>query len=258
MPVTIAENVFVGEGVTLEQYLKDVENKGGVLTVVDTQLSATSKNPVENRVITGELNKVFQSVSDGKALIASAITDKGVNTESDATFETMANNIAKISPAIVDTATPLIPAMTSDTTPQGIASASYIHPGRAAWWAFSSKAPNINTGAGYWYCKPAGGYLQYAFNEEVKVEEVTIYANGDPSNGIYTITVSSSNDGATYTDVAVASFEIQYSGQFLPIIIKLPPSFMRYIRFSGDKADMSLGMIQAYGTKDLKEREDKL
>ena len=44
----------------------------------------------------GELAN-FQSVSDGKALVASAITDKGVQTASDATFQTMADNIAEIS-----------------------------------------------------------------------------------------------------------------------------------------------------------------
>ena len=40
--------------------------------------------------------KCFQSVSDGKTLVASAITDKGIDTASDATFETMANNIGAI------------------------------------------------------------------------------------------------------------------------------------------------------------------
>lgn len=38
----------------------------------------------------------FQSVSDGKALVASAITDKGVKTAPDATFATMAANIDAI------------------------------------------------------------------------------------------------------------------------------------------------------------------
>ena len=37
-----------------------------------------------------------KSVSDGKSSIASAITAKGVTTEADATFETMANNINNI------------------------------------------------------------------------------------------------------------------------------------------------------------------
>ena len=36
------------------------------------------------------------SVSEGKALIAAAVTDKGVNTAADASWETIANNIKSI------------------------------------------------------------------------------------------------------------------------------------------------------------------
>ena len=43
-----------------------------------------------------DLDSCFQSVSNGKSLIASAITGKGVSTASDATFQTMANNIGSI------------------------------------------------------------------------------------------------------------------------------------------------------------------
>lgn len=43
-----------------------------------------------------DMEKLFQSVSDGKKEIASAITDKGISTESDATFSKMAENISKI------------------------------------------------------------------------------------------------------------------------------------------------------------------
>ncbi len=42
------------------------------------------------------LTEVFQNVSNGKKLIASAITDKGINTSNTDTFQTMANNINKI------------------------------------------------------------------------------------------------------------------------------------------------------------------
>lgn len=42
------------------------------------------------------VNECFQSVSDGKALIASAITGKKVPTDATATFEEMASNISKI------------------------------------------------------------------------------------------------------------------------------------------------------------------
>lgn len=45
----------------------------------------------------GAINEVFQNVSNGKRLIASAITDKGVNTSDTATFQEMATNIGNIS-----------------------------------------------------------------------------------------------------------------------------------------------------------------
>lgn len=43
-----------------------------------------------------DLDELFQSVSNGKGLIASAITDKGVETLADATFATIAENISNI------------------------------------------------------------------------------------------------------------------------------------------------------------------
>lgn len=64
--------------------------------IVDAALSATSKNPVQNRVITARMDELFGYVSNGKALVASAITDKGVETASDAAFAVMAQNILNI------------------------------------------------------------------------------------------------------------------------------------------------------------------
>ena len=46
-----------------------------------------------------DVDECFQSVSEGKSLIASAITGKGVSTSSTATFQTMANNIDAITSA---------------------------------------------------------------------------------------------------------------------------------------------------------------
>ena len=43
-----------------------------------------------------KVNECFQSVSDGKALLASAITDKGVVTTADAAYDVMADNIKAI------------------------------------------------------------------------------------------------------------------------------------------------------------------
>lgn len=43
-----------------------------------------------------DINSLKTSVSEGKALIAAAVTDKGVSTAADATFQTMATNIRNI------------------------------------------------------------------------------------------------------------------------------------------------------------------
>lgn len=46
--------------------------------------------------LSSKYDQLFQSVSNGKSLIASAITGKGVSTASDATFQQMATNIGSI------------------------------------------------------------------------------------------------------------------------------------------------------------------
>jgi hypothetical protein len=42
------------------------------------------------------LNELFQNVSNGKTLIATAITDKGTSASSSETFESLANKIRQI------------------------------------------------------------------------------------------------------------------------------------------------------------------
>lgn len=90
-----------------------VEEINGNLTKLDSDLIETKK-----------------SVSDGKSLIASAITDQGVTTKADATFDTMATNIknlgAKVGSAIHSGATTsslTIPANTGSTYIVSIATA---------------------------------------------------------------------------------------------------------------------------------------
>ena len=91
---------------------------------IDAALSETSENPVQNKVITSKLNEVFQSVSDGKSLIASAITDKGVSTDAAATFDTMAGNIMAIKTGGGGGVTSVI-SITKAQINQAIASDSY-------------------------------------------------------------------------------------------------------------------------------------
>ena len=68
---------------TLEQLLESAR-QGEALTMQVAQAAQA------------EMEKLFTSVSDGKALIASAITDKGVETAADASFQTMRGNILAI------------------------------------------------------------------------------------------------------------------------------------------------------------------
>ncbi|GEM_PF-2284275 len=52
--------------------------------------------PTTNKTAAGAITELFTNVSDGKALVASAITDKGVPTDAEDTFAEMADNIEAI------------------------------------------------------------------------------------------------------------------------------------------------------------------
>ena len=88
-------------------------------------INPASYQPVGSYATTAQLNEVKTSVSNGKSLIASAITDKGVSTASSATFQTMASNIRSIGM--------IVPA----TLPAGYTACNYIQTDGNAW---------INTG----------------------------------------------------------------------------------------------------------------
>lgn len=71
--------------------------------------------------IVSAVNELFTNVSDGKALVASAITDKGVSTQSDATFATMAANIRDIPTGTTPTGTKQITITENGTTTENVA-----------------------------------------------------------------------------------------------------------------------------------------
>lgn len=73
--------IKVGEDFTIE--------KDGTLNLKD--------NPEE---LQRQTEQLYQNVAAGKTLVAAAITDKKVPTSADATFQTMAENISKISGGI--------------------------------------------------------------------------------------------------------------------------------------------------------------
>ena len=83
----------VAGGATAEQAAQIQANTAAIGT---EELSTTAKT------LKGAINEVFQDVDNGKTLIASAITDKGVATSNNDTFQTMADNISKINSVITD------------------------------------------------------------------------------------------------------------------------------------------------------------
>lgn len=62
--------------------------------VLDARQGTALQEQVDE--IKGSIDELKKSVADGKALIAAAITRKGITTASDADFETIAANIARI------------------------------------------------------------------------------------------------------------------------------------------------------------------
>lgn len=91
--ITTAELNRMEEGIEKNstQY-KDIVNELG-----KNEDGSDIELPTTDKTIKGAITELFQNVSNGKQLIATAITDKGVTTSSDSTFQTMATNIGNIS-----------------------------------------------------------------------------------------------------------------------------------------------------------------
>jgi len=119
MAVSRAEQILTSmiNGTPYDQYpqsrledlllqLKEVIEEGGgggTPTAAHVSYDNTTSG-LEADDVQDAIDEVFQSVSDGKELIADAITDKGVPTSATDSFATMATNIAVIdgSPFIID------------------------------------------------------------------------------------------------------------------------------------------------------------
>lgn len=93
--------------VNTQRKYRQVDNGDGTISFVDeTEYSqqGDSFGAGDINATNQAVNDCFQSVSDGKALVASAITDKGVSTDATATFSQMATNISSIKTETTPTA----------------------------------------------------------------------------------------------------------------------------------------------------------
>lgn len=66
------------------------------ITKLYSSLGTATDGTVTQKVINDNIEALKKSVSDGKTLVANAITDKGVATATDASFDVMADNISQI------------------------------------------------------------------------------------------------------------------------------------------------------------------
>ena len=80
---------------------------GNGVILGQTQIASTVPydNTQTSSIITGDnvqeaIDQLFTSVSNGKSLVAGAITDKGISTSANATFQQMATNIGQIKTGI--------------------------------------------------------------------------------------------------------------------------------------------------------------
>ena len=81
--------------VATENILGGVKIGNGIDVTQDGVISIKDYNQMKE-----DISGLEESVKQGKALVASAITDKKVPTSADATFQTMAENVRKISGGI--------------------------------------------------------------------------------------------------------------------------------------------------------------
>ena len=72
------------------------DNFGNVEAAIDSLTQNVDDNSGDLIVLQKEVTEVKKSVSDGKDLVATAITEKGVATENTDTFPVIAENISKI------------------------------------------------------------------------------------------------------------------------------------------------------------------
>lgn len=148
--------------------------------VIDSELSETSENPVQNKVITEKLNEVFQFVSNGKKLLASAITDIGMEITPDATFE----EIAEVIRSIVNKEMEEYRSKTFSTQEEAseyIFASSYWDDNRKPFVAFNGKGDTTG-----WATRNLpdmnGEYIGYNFKEKTFISNMYLEISVDNNN----------------------------------------------------------------------------
>ena len=102
-----------------------------------------------------------------------------------------------------------VPPMTSNTAPEGVASASSINSSEYDVFRVFDK----DTSTDWWAAGVAPQWVQYKFVSPVFVHTVTILGYSSAGNGYnpVSVTIQASNDGSNFTDVATFNQEFTYT-----------------------------------------------
>ena len=209
-----------------------VEEKFYPITHIDAVINGVSKDKFD--ALEEEVEATKKSVSDGKTLVANAITEKGVATNTDDTFSTMANNIESIvtlengTSDATATAADILSGKTAYVNGEmltGIMSAgskvaSGTHTFTGAYKYSLSTTINVGFKASKYTLKFNNKFPNYIYNSEVTGIPIdTVYTNMIGSWNSYGRTISGSSIsaslGVSTTDTGIVLTFYAYTSEAL-------------------------------------------
>jgi len=168
---------------------------------IDTLETTVGEHTTTLGTLSTTVEQTFTSVSNGKRLVASAITDKGITTTEDATFQTMATNISNISTGMKR----FISNDTNITVSGSYASSTYYNTSWGVKVGYMPGGQSIllsiqgGTSTGYEYIYFYGASLASGLTLTQATTFVSSqYVTASPSN-IYACVISGFDVNSTYT-----------------------------------------------------------
>ena len=236
---TSSETVEMGDGNTAEENLGAIQGITSSLasTSDNYALSASAGKDLQDQItyVNDSLTECFQSVSDGKTAVATALTNQGVATASDATFVTMATNVAAVATNKYNagvTATKVGTATAAQvlkgktfTNASGVGLTGTMT-NRGAWTGATTGSGNVTIPAGY---HSGSGYVSGsgAYNAGVKAADARVntssasytsgYNAGKSASAGRTVAYAAGTESVTWDSASTSTSFCATSGNTLTI-----------------------------------------